>query len=70
MRLEKLISGINEEMYRKIMDNHEADPEEAKDWSLMICRHVVAEHMAHRVLGLMSFIFQHLDLVRPECGLL
>ena len=27
MRLEKLISGINEEMYRKIMDNHEADPE-------------------------------------------
>ena len=29
MRLENLISDINEEMYRKIMDNHEADPEEA-----------------------------------------
>ena len=29
MRLENLISDINEEMYRKIMDNHEADPNEA-----------------------------------------
>lgn len=31
MRLENLIKDINEEMYRKIMDNHEADPEEAKE---------------------------------------
>ena len=30
MRLETLISDINEEMYRKIMDNHEIDPEEAR----------------------------------------
>jgi len=30
MRLENLIKDINEEMYRKIMDNHEADPEEAR----------------------------------------
>ncbi len=29
MRLERLISEINEEMYKKIMENHEADPEEA-----------------------------------------
>ncbi len=30
MRLENLIRDINEEMYNKIMDNHETDPEEAK----------------------------------------
>ena len=30
MRLETLIKEINEEMYRKIMENHETDPEEAR----------------------------------------
>ena len=30
MRLENLIQEIEEEMYRKIMENHEADPEEAR----------------------------------------
>ncbi len=30
MRLENLIAEINEEMYQKIMENHEADPEEAR----------------------------------------
>lgn len=30
MRLENLIGEINEEMFRKIVDNHEIDPEEAK----------------------------------------
>ena len=30
MRLENLINDINEEMYRKIMDNHEIDPETAR----------------------------------------
>jgi len=30
MRLERLISDIREEMYKKIMDNHEADPVEAR----------------------------------------
>lgn len=30
MRLENLIREINEEMYSKIMENHEADPEEAR----------------------------------------
>lgn len=30
MRLESLINGINDNMYEKIMENHEADPEEAK----------------------------------------
>ncbi|MDD6066475.1 MAG: arginine--tRNA ligase [Firmicutes bacterium] len=30
MRLENLINEINEEMYQKIMENHEADPEEAR----------------------------------------
>ena len=30
MRLEHLISDINDEMYTKIMENHEADPEEAR----------------------------------------
>lgn len=30
MRLENLIGDINEEMYRKIVDNHEIDPEEAR----------------------------------------
>ena len=31
MRLENLIRDIDEEMYHKIMDNHEIDPEEAKE---------------------------------------
>ena len=30
MRLERLISEINDEMYKKIMDNHAIDPEEAR----------------------------------------
>ena len=30
MRLENLISDINEEMYRKITENHEIDPDEAR----------------------------------------
>ncbi len=30
MRLENLIKDINDEMYNKIMENHEADPEEAR----------------------------------------
>lgn len=30
MRLERLIADIREEMYNKIMDNHETDPEEAR----------------------------------------
>ncbi len=30
MRLENLIEGINEEMYRKIIENHETDKEEAR----------------------------------------
>lgn len=30
MRLENLIGEINEEMFRKIVDNHEIDPEEAR----------------------------------------
>lgn len=30
MRLENLIKDINEEMYQKIMDNHEIDPKEAE----------------------------------------
>ena len=30
MRLENLIRDIDEEMYHKIMDNHEIDPEEAR----------------------------------------
>ena len=30
MRLESLINGINREMYQKIVDNHEIDPEIAK----------------------------------------
>ena len=36
MRLEKLIAEIGEEMYRKIMDNHEADPEEARSTSTLV----------------------------------
>ena len=36
MRLEKLISDIDAEMYRKIMDNHEADPEEAKETAKIV----------------------------------
>ncbi|MGN0353459.1 MAG: arginine--tRNA ligase [Muricoprocola sp.] len=36
MRLENLIREINEEMYRKIMDNHEIDPEEAKETARIV----------------------------------
>ena len=36
MRLENLIRDIDEEMYHKIMDNHEIDPEEAKIMSLTL----------------------------------
>ena len=36
MRLENLISEIEEEMYRKIMDNHEADPVEAKQTAKIV----------------------------------
>jgi len=36
MRLEILIKDINEEMYKKIMENHEADPEEAKKTAQVI----------------------------------
>ena len=36
MRLEKLIDGINEEMYRKIVENHEADPEEARQTAKIV----------------------------------
>lgn len=31
MRLENMISDIEDEMYKKITDNHEVDPQEAKD---------------------------------------
>ncbi|MDO4475894.1 MAG: arginine--tRNA ligase [Lachnospiraceae bacterium] len=31
MRLEHLIADINEEMFKKIMENHEADPDEARE---------------------------------------
>ncbi|MCD7882254.1 MAG: arginine--tRNA ligase [Lachnospiraceae bacterium] len=36
MRLERLIGEINEEMYKKIMDNHEADPDEARQTAAMV----------------------------------
>lgn len=36
MRLENLIGDINEEMYRKIVDNHEIDPEEAKETAQIV----------------------------------
>ena len=36
MRLEKLIDGINEEMYRKIVENHETDPEEARQTAKVV----------------------------------
>ena len=36
MRLETLISDIREEMYKKIMDNHEADPKEARETSEVV----------------------------------
>ncbi len=36
MRLENLIGDINEEMYRKIMENHETDPDEAKDTARIV----------------------------------
>ena len=36
MRLETLIGDIREKMYEKIMDNHEAEPEEAKKTSRIV----------------------------------
>ena len=36
MRLENLIRDINEEMYRKIMDNHAAEPEEARETAKIV----------------------------------
>ena len=36
MRLEHLLTQINEEMYRKIMENHEADPEEARETAKLV----------------------------------
>ena len=36
MRLENLIAEINEEMYRKIMENHEADPAQAKETAKIV----------------------------------
>ena len=36
MRLENLIADINEEMLRKILENHEADPEEAKETARVV----------------------------------
>ncbi len=36
MRLENLIADIGEEMYRKIMENHEADPEEARETARLV----------------------------------
>ncbi|MDD2960253.1 MAG: arginine--tRNA ligase [Lachnospiraceae bacterium] len=36
MRLENLISGINDEMYTKIMENHEADPKEARETAKLV----------------------------------
>ncbi|MCC8067486.1 MAG: arginine--tRNA ligase [Clostridiales bacterium] len=36
MRLERLISEINDEMYKKIMENHEADPDEARQTAKLV----------------------------------
>ena len=36
MRLENLVGDINEEMYHKIVDNHEIDPEEAKQTAKLV----------------------------------
>lgn len=36
MRLEHLIGDIEEEMYRKIVDNHEIDPQEAKETARIV----------------------------------
>ena len=36
MRLESLIAGINEEMYKKITYNHDIDPEEAKETAKIV----------------------------------
>ncbi len=36
MRLENLIRDINEQMYRKIMENHETDPEEARETAKLV----------------------------------
>lgn len=36
MRLESLLTSINEEMYRKIMENHEIDPDEARETAKLV----------------------------------
>lgn len=36
MRLEHLLSDINEEMFRKITENHEVDPEEARETAKLV----------------------------------
>ncbi len=36
MRLETLIADINDEMYKKIMENHEADAEEARETAKLV----------------------------------
>jgi arginyl-tRNA synthetase len=36
MRLETLIADINEQMYRKITENHEVDPEEARETAKLV----------------------------------
>lgn len=36
MRLEDLIGGINEEMYKKIVDNHEIDPDIARETARIV----------------------------------
>ncbi|MCD8347476.1 MAG: arginine--tRNA ligase [Lachnospiraceae bacterium] len=36
MRLERLIAEIDEEMYKKIMENHEADPTEARETAALV----------------------------------
>lgn len=36
MRLEQLLSDINEEMFRKITENHEVDPDEARETAKLV----------------------------------
>ncbi len=36
MRLEHLIQGINEEMFKKITENHEVDPDEARETAKLV----------------------------------
>ncbi len=36
MRLERLIAEINDEMYRKIIENHDADPQEARETARLV----------------------------------